>query len=158
MMEAGSFYELRRDSYMISTDPARLDLEVIYGFLSRSYWAAGRPRDKVELSLQHSLNFGLYEGDRQIGLARVITDYAIFAYLCDFFVVEDHQGRGLGTWLIKSVVAHPDLLGLRRFVLTTLDAHEFYRKAADFQSLVYPGRWLEIFRPSEQEGSQQPGQ
>lgn len=133
--------EFQRDDYVISTDPARLDLDVIHGELSRSYWAAGRPREVVARSLQHSLCFGLYHGEAQVGLARVVTDYATFAWLCDVFIKEDHRGRGLGVWLIETVVAHPDLQGLRRFLLATRDAHELYRKHG-FAPLSAPGRWM----------------
>lgn len=134
--------EARRGDYLISTDPARLDLEVIHGYLSRSYWAAGRPREVVERSLRHSLCFGLYHGARQVGLARVITDYASFAWLCDVFVLEEHRGRGLGVWLIGVVVGHPQLQGLRRFLLATRDAHELYRRHG-FTALAAPERWME---------------
>ena len=136
-----SAFELQRDGYLISTDPARLDLDVVHGELSRSYWAAGRPREVVARSLQHSLCFGLYHGEAQVGLARVVTDYATFAWLCDVFIQEPHRGRGLGVWLIETVVAHPELQGLRRFLLATRDAHELYRKHG-FAPLSAPERWM----------------
>jgi GNAT superfamily N-acetyltransferase len=144
---AAPAYELRRGSHMISTDPRRLDLDVIYAYLSQSYWAAGRSREQMARSLRHSLCFGLYNGAAQVGMARVISDYASFAYLCDVFVLQEHQGAGLGTWLIAAVMAHPDLQGLRRFMLATRDAHGLYRKFG-FAQIDPPERWMEIVRPA----------
>jgi GNAT superfamily N-acetyltransferase len=134
--------EVWHDGYLISTDPARLDVDVIHGYLARSYWAAGRPRAVLERSLQQSLCFGLYHEGAQVGMARVVTDYATFAWLCDVFVLEAHRGRGLGVWLIATVVGHPDLQGLRRFLLATRDAHDLYRKHG-FAPLAAPERWME---------------
>jgi GNAT superfamily N-acetyltransferase len=135
-------YELRRGDYTISADPARLDLDVIHGYLSRSYWAAGRPRELLARALQHSLCLGLYHESGQVGLARVVSDYATFAWLCDVFVLEEHQGRGLGKWLIGAAVAHPRLQGLRRMMLATRDAHGLYRQHG-FTPLDEPARWME---------------
>lgn len=140
-------YELRRDGYTISTDPARLSPEAIHAYLSRSYWAAGRSREQVERSLAGSLCFGLYQGEEQVGLARVISDGATFAYLCDVYVLEEHRGGGLGVWLIGAVVDHPDLRGLRRFMLATRDAHGLYAKYG-FTPLSGPEKWMEIYKPS----------
>jgi GNAT superfamily N-acetyltransferase len=135
-------FEARRGDYVVSTDQARLDLDVIYGYLSRSYWAAGRPREIVARSLHGSLCFGLYHGERQVGLARVISDRATFAWLCDVFVLEEHRGEGLGVWLIETVLSHPELQGLRRFLLATRDAHELYTRFG-FAPLAAPERWME---------------
>ena len=107
--------EHHRDGFTVSTDPARLDLDAIHAFLATSYWAEGIPREILERALRGSLCFGLYEGERQVGLARVITDAATFAYLCDVYVLPEMRGRGLGKWLIECVMEHPDLQGLRRF-------------------------------------------
>ncbi len=112
----------------MSTDPARLDLDVIHSFLTTSYWAAGIPRETVGRSLAHSLCFGLYDGDAQVGMARVVSDYATFAYLADVFVLESHRGQGLGRWIVGCVMAHPDLQGLRVWRLATRDAHGLYRR------------------------------
>ncbi len=142
MSERQPPYELRRGGYSISTDPARLDLDVIHGYLSRSYWAAGRSRELIARALQHSLCFGLHHEGGQVGLARVVSDYATFAWLCDVFVLEEHQGRGLGKWLIGAVVAHPRLQGLRRMMLATRDAHGLYRQHG-FTALDEPERWME---------------
>jgi GNAT superfamily N-acetyltransferase len=112
----------------ISTDSARLDVGAIHAFLSTSYWAAGRGREVVAKSLANSLCLGAYDGARQIGLARVVTDRVTFAYLCDVYVLESYRGRGIGKRLMEAVVAHPDLQGLRRFHLVTRDAHGLYEK------------------------------
>lgn len=138
-------YEVRQGAYAVSTDPARLDLDVIHGYLSRSYWAEGIPGQVVARSLEHSLNFGLYEWERQIGFARVIGDRATYAYLADVFVLESRRGRGLGLLLMEAVLTHPDLQGLRRFGLVTRDAHGLYEKFG-FRPLSQPERHMEIVR------------
>ena len=145
--------ERYRDGFTVSTDPARLDLDAIHAFLATSYWAEGIPREILERALRGSLCFGLYEGERQVGLARVITDAATFAYLCDVYVLPEMRGRGLGKWLIECVMEHPDLQGLRRFSLVTRDAHELYRPFG-FTEIQSPGRHMEIARPGlyKQEG------
>ena len=141
-------HEEKRDGFVITTDPARLDADAIYAYLSRVYWANTRSRDAVKRSLKNSLCFGLYEGDQQIGLARVISDYATFAYVCDVYVLEAYQGNGLGTWLMKVVMAHPDLQNLRRWLLATRDAHRLYRKSG-FIVLESPERWMEILTTAQ---------
>jgi ribosomal protein S18 acetylase RimI-like enzyme len=138
--------EHHRDGFTVSTDPDRLDAGAIHAFLSTSYWAEGIPRELLEKALRSSLCFGLYEGGRQIGLARVITDGATYAYLCDVYVLPETRGRGLGTWLMECVMAHPDLQGLRRFSLVTRDAHELYRRFG-FTALARPEGHMEIARP-----------
>ncbi len=138
--------ETHRDSFTISTDPARLDLDTICDFLTRAYWARGRPRERTERALKNSLVFGLYEGSRQIGLARVVSDYAIFAYLCDVFIHEDYRGRGLGKWLMETVMGHPDLQGLRRWTLAISDAHSLYRRFG-FKGLSNPADMMEMLKP-----------
>jgi len=123
--------EWLREPYSISTAPERLDLDVIHAFISSSYWAPGRSRERIERSIAHSLPFGLYHGPAeqraQVGFARVVTDYSTFAYLADVFVLEAHRGRGLGVWLVETVLGVPELEGLR-WMLGTRDAHELYRK------------------------------
>lgn len=138
--------EHHRDGFTVSTDPSRLDVDAVHSFLTTSYWAEGIPRETVERSLRGSLCFGLYEGDRQTGLARVITDGATFGYLCDVYVLPELRGQGLGTWLMECVMAHPDLQGLRRFSLVTRDAHELYRPFG-FQEIRSPEGRMEIVRP-----------
>jgi GNAT superfamily N-acetyltransferase len=132
----------RRDGYLISTDASMLDLEVIHGFLSRSYWAAGVPENVVRRSIENSLCFGVYRGEEQAGFARVVTDRATFAYLADVFVLEQHRGRGIGKWLVEVILSHPDLQGLRRWMLATRDAHDLYRRYA-FAELARPGIFME---------------
>ena len=139
-------FEVTRGALRVSTDPARLDLDAVHGWLSRSYWAAGIPRETVARSLEHSLAFGLYDGGRQIGLARVITDGATFAYVGDVYVDDARQRGGLGTWLMECVHGHPGLQGLRRWVLVTRDAHALYRRVG-YREVGNPGGWMEIRRP-----------
>jgi GNAT superfamily N-acetyltransferase len=119
----------RRGDYEISTDRSRLDLDAIHAYLSEeAYWSPGVPRDVVERSIERSLNFGLYRGDEQAGFARVVTDYATFAWLADVFVLPARRGAGLGVWLVETIVTHPELRGLRRWTLATADAHELYAR------------------------------
>jgi GNAT superfamily N-acetyltransferase len=121
--------EWERGEYSISTDPDRLDIDVIHRFLSEdSYWAAGIDRQTVERSIENSICFGLYDDSRQVGFARVVSDRAAFAYLADVFVLPDRRGRGLGKWLVETVLSHPDLQNLRRFFLGTADAHSLYER------------------------------
>lgn len=136
-----------REGFTVDTDPARVDLDVVHGFLATSYWAEGIPRDVVARSLEGSLNFGVYgEGGAQVGFARAVTDRATFAYLADVFVLETWRGRGLSKWLVECVVAHPDLQGLRRWVLLTRDAHELYRRYG-FTGVANPERWMHRWDP-----------
>ncbi len=119
----------QRGAFVISTDRERIQLEVVHRYLSESsYWAAGIPRETVARAIAHSVVFGVYEGEQQIGFARVITDRATFAYLADVFVLEGHRGQGLGVWLVEVILSHPDLQGLRRWMLVTRDAQELYRR------------------------------
>jgi GNAT superfamily N-acetyltransferase len=112
----------------VSTDPARLDLGAIHGYLTGSYWAAGISRSVVERSLRHSLGFGVYRGDELVGFARVVTDLATFAYLADVFVLDAYRGRGLSKWLMECILEHPDLRDVRRWHLVTRDAQGLYAK------------------------------
>jgi GNAT superfamily N-acetyltransferase len=135
--------EYSRDGMVVSTDKTRLDLNLIHEYLSNaSYWARGRPQSVVQKSIENSLCFGLYESSRQMGFARVVTDYATFAWMCDVFVLESYRGRGLGKWLVECVVGHPELKGLRLFILATRDAHELYRRYGGFESVEEPKRWM----------------
>jgi N-acetylglutamate synthase-like GNAT family acetyltransferase len=137
--------ETYRDNFTISTDPARLDIDVICDFLTRAYWANTRPREHTKRALQNSLVFGVYDDDEQIGLARVVSDYSIFAYLCDVFIHEDYRARGLGKWLIQTIMEHPDLKDIRRWVLVTNDAHELYKQFG-FTSIEDPEHWMQNFK------------
>jgi len=117
------------DEFEISTDKKRLDLAMIHRFLANeSYWAKGIPLDAVKRSIRHSFCFGVYRGARQVGFARVITDYATTAYVGDVFILEPYRGKGLGKRLVKTIVDHPRLAGLRLWFLGTKDAHDLYRK------------------------------
>lgn len=137
------FIEEQRGQYLLSTDPARIDIEAVYDYLhNQAYWCLGRPRGVVERSIDTSLCFGIYAGDEQAAFARIVTDYATFAWLCDVFVLEAHRGQGLGKWLVESVVSHPALQGLGILILATRDAHELYRRYGGFAELEQPGKWM----------------
>jgi GNAT superfamily N-acetyltransferase len=143
-------FETRRDNLTISTDSARLDIDAICDFLARSYWASGRPRERTERALKNSLVFGIYDGEKQIGVARIVSDYSIFAYLCDVFIDENYRAHGLGKWLIQTIHSHPDLQGLRRWTLVTRDAHGLYRQFG-WEGLHDPDSWMEILVPYQGE-------
>jgi GNAT superfamily N-acetyltransferase len=130
MSEPAEPVTTERDGYIVSTDPARLDLDAIHAFLStESHWALGIPRDVVARSIAHSVVAGVYAPDgAQVGFARVVTDRATFAYLCDVYVLEAHRGRGLSTWLTETLLTLPELQGLRRWLLATKTAHGLYEK------------------------------
>ena len=138
-------FSVRKGNDEISTTQARLDLDVIDGFLAASYWATDIPRATVERSLAGSLNFGLYRDGAQIGFARFVTDGATFAYLADVFVLPGHRGQGLATWLVGTALTHPALTGLRRVLLATRDAHTLYAKFG-FAPLARPERFMEILQ------------
>jgi GNAT superfamily N-acetyltransferase len=137
--------ELQRDSFTISSDPARLDLDAICSFLSRSYWANERTRETTQRAIEHSLCFGVYDGGQQIGFARAVTDYATFAWLADVFIAEEYRGRGLGKWLVEVVLSHPELQSVPRWFLATRDAQELYRRFG-FSALTAPERRMELNR------------
>jgi GNAT superfamily N-acetyltransferase len=137
--------ETHRDQFIISTDPERLNLNAICDFLSRAYWANTRPRERTERALRNSLVFGLYDGEKQIGLGRVVSDYAVFAYLCDVFIHEEYRAHGLGKWLIQTILEHPDLKDVRRWILVTNDAHGLYKQYG-FGSIGDPEHWMQLFR------------
>jgi GNAT superfamily N-acetyltransferase len=140
----------QRDEYTISTDKKRLDIGIIHSFLDASYWAAGRSVETIRRSIENSIPFGLYKGDQQVGFARVITDYATFAWIADVFVLDPHRGQGLSKWLMEVIISHPKLQGFRRWVLATKDAHDLYRKVG-FAELKLPERWMERHDPNTQE-------
>ena len=134
--------EWKRGDYTISCDVERLDLGVVHKFLRTSYWAKDVSEEAVRRSIEHSLCFGVYDHESQVGFARVITDRATFAYLADVFILEQHRGHGLGAWLIETIVSHPELSGLRRWILVTRDAHDLYRKYG-FRELRSPEWFME---------------
>lgn len=139
--------EFTKAHYLISTDNSKLDLNVIHDFLRQSYWALNRPLPVVQRSVENSLCFGVYERGKQIGFARVISDFATFAYLADVFILMTHRGKGLGKWLIECIVHHPRLQGLSRWMLATQDAHGLYAQYG-FKPLAVPERFMEIYNPN----------
>lgn len=140
------FETYERGEYLISTDPAKFDLDAIYAYLVRAYWCEGIPRKTVERAVANSLCFALLHEKAQIGFARVVTDSATFAYLCDVYILEDYRGKGLSKWLMECVMGHLSLQGLRRFSLATRDAHGLYQQFG-FRALNKPEVIMEILRP-----------
>ncbi|SDS94788.1 N-acetylglutamate synthase, GNAT family [Mucilaginibacter mallensis] len=141
-----------KKGFKISTDKSLLDFDMIYNYLSKeSYWSKGIPVEKVKESIESSMCFGIYKDDKQIGFARVITDKAIFAYLCDVFILEDFRRLGLSKWLMQTILSHPDLQGLRRWLLATADAHGLYNQFG-FTTINNPERWLGIYTPFKTDG------
>ncbi len=138
--------------YAISSDPALLNLEVIHGFISQSYWAKGIPPALIERMIGNSLCFGIYHQTAQVGFGRIITDRATFAYLADVFVLPDHRGQGLSKALVQTILAHPELQGLRRWMLVTADAQGLY-ESFGFKAVASPERHMEIHRPGLYEGA-----
>lgn len=140
----------KRDGFLVSADPDRIDAVAVHAYLSTSYWAANIPLETVQRSLRHSLCCGLFDTSAphtpQIGLARVVTDRATFAYLCDVYVLPEYRGQGLGKWLVGCCLAHPDLQGLRRLNLVTRDAHSLYAPLG-FQPIAHPDRYMEKLDP-----------
>ncbi len=138
--------EHRKEQFLISTDPAKLDVDGIHAFLSRTYWdSEGIPKEVLERSIRGSVCFGVYDGQQQVGFARVVSDRATFAYLCDDYILESHRGRGLGKWLMECILGHPDLQGLHRWVVVTRDIR-LYKKVG-FAALKEPETFLEIVNP-----------
>ena len=141
--DAADAIEARRGAYLVSTDPARLDLAAVHRYLARSYWSPGIPEDVVRRAAEHSLCCGLYhDAAGQVGYARAVTDRATFGYLADVYVLEAHRGHGLGAWLVGTLLSHPDLQGLRRLSLLTRDAHGLYERFG-FRNAPVPSRFME---------------
>ena len=138
--------EIHRNQFTISADPARLDMNAVYDFLSRTYWAKTRPRERTDEAFANSLVFGVYEDKQMIGMGRVVTDFSIFAYLCDVFIHENYRRFGLGKWLAQSILEHPDLKDVRRWLLATDDAHGLYRQFG-FEQLPEVEKWMQRLRP-----------
>ncbi len=140
--------EIKQGEFSISTDQAKLQPDVIHRYLTEeAYWTTGRTREMTEKSIQHSLCFGVYHHDRQVGFARVVTDYTIFAYLCDVFILTDYQGQGLGKWLTETILEVLDDEGVRWTMLATRDAHELYEEYGGFQKLYLPEKWMGRVNP-----------
>jgi GNAT superfamily N-acetyltransferase len=134
------------DEYYVSTDKSKLQLDVIHNFLKQSYWAKDIPMEKIKTAIEHALCFGVYHGNKQVGFARVVTDYAVIGYIGDVFILEEERGKGLSKMLMQEIIRHPQLQILRRIILATRDAHGLYSQFG-FTSLVYPERWMERARP-----------
>jgi GNAT superfamily N-acetyltransferase len=132
-----------KGEFEISTDRSRLEVDAIHDFLtSESYWAKNRSREQTERAIENSLCFGIYRGEKLVGFARVVSDFATFAYVGDVFVIREFRGRGLSKWLMETIIAHPELQGLRRWILATRDAHGLYEQFG-FGELAHPERWME---------------
>ena len=138
--------ECRKGNFLVSTDRSRLDVDAIHQFLTNSYWAKGIPRDTVLRSIENSLCFGAYQDGKQAGFARVISDFATYAYIADVFVLDAYRGQGLGKWMMECIATHPSLQSLRRWSLATRDAHGLYRQIG-FVPLRAPERWMERHNP-----------
>jgi GNAT superfamily N-acetyltransferase len=139
--------EYRSGDFTVSTDRERIDLDVVHGFLTGCYWAKGIPRDVVARSIENSLCFGVYAESNQIGFARVVSDFATYAYIGDVFVLESFRGRGLGKWLMECIIQHPLLRGLRRWSLVTRDGHGLYAQFG-FEPLKKPQNYMELHYPN----------
>jgi GNAT superfamily N-acetyltransferase len=137
---------ISKDNYSISTDKSKLDIKMIHDFLSHSYWAENIPVEIVQRSIEGSLCFGVFEGEKQVGFARMITDKATFAYLADVFIIETYRGRGLSKWLMEVIMTYSELQGLRRIMLATRDAHGLYTQFG-FSPLTHTDRWMQIHNP-----------
>jgi len=135
----------KKDDFIITTDKDKVDINKVCMFLSKTYWAKDRKRDAIEKSIKNSLCISVFHNDTQIGFARVITDYITFAYLCDVYMDENYRGNGIGKTMLEFIVGHPELQGLKRFLLVTKDAHEFYKKIG-FNKLDNPERVMEILK------------
>lgn len=140
--------EWQNGEFTISTDRNLLQTDVIHKFLSEeSYWAKERTLEQTTTAIENSLPFGVYRGERQIGFARVVTDYATFAYVGDVFILAEYRGQSLSKLLMETIVSHPDLQGFRRWILATKDAHALYEKFG-FAPLRFPERWMEKTAPN----------
>ena len=145
-------YEVVQGEFVVSTDRKRIDIDAVYHYLhDEAYWSQGIPREIVERSIENSLCFGIYRDGEQVGFARMITDYATFAYLADVFVLAPYRGQGLSKWMMECIMAHPGLQGIRRFHLLTRDAHGLYEKSG-FVPVAEPGRHMEKYVPVDQGG------
>jgi GNAT superfamily N-acetyltransferase len=140
------FMEVQKEQYCISTDKSKLDIPFIHNYLSGSYWSENIPAEIVAKAIEGSLCFGLYDGSKQVGFARMVTDSATFAYLADVFIDEAYRGKGLSKWLMEVILSHPRLQGLRRILLATRDAHGLYTQFG-FTALNMPERMMQIHNP-----------
>jgi len=142
-----NYFLRERETFVISTDPSLLDVDAVFGFLAQAQWWTGLTRESLDRALRNSLCFSLFEDGRQIGLARVITDCVTYAYLCDVYIIEKRRGRGLGSWLIRCVLEHPDVRNLKRMALITHDAQTFYL-GLDFRFTSHSDCYMERLQES----------
>jgi GNAT superfamily N-acetyltransferase len=145
-MKAAGNSSMQNTRYSISTDRSRFDIDLIHNFLTNCYWANGVPRDVLVRSIENAFCFGVFDGDQQVGFARVITDFATYAYIGDVFIIESHRGRGLSKQLMQTIMEHPRLQGFRRWSLVTSDAHGLYEKFG-FTPLAEPQGYMELRNP-----------
>ena len=139
---------IKKDGYLISTDKEKLDLDEIHEFLStKAYWCLNIPKEKVRTAIENSFCFGVYNLEKQIGFARIITDFATIAYLGDVYILEEHRGKGISKCLVETIMNHSELQGLRRWILLTGDAHELYRKFG-WKDIASPDKWMELHNPN----------
>ena len=136
-------FETTKNEFTISTDKNLLQIDVIHNFLKTSYWANNRSKEKTIKAIENSICFGVYENEKQIGFARVVSDCAVIAYVADVFILEEYRGKGLSKWLLKTILEHPELQNLRRWILATKDAHGLYAQFG-FQQFVFSERWMEL--------------
>lgn len=148
-------YATHEKGYWLSTDKHQLNLDFIHQFLRITHWATNIPREVVERAIANSLCFGLFQNETQVGFARVVTDYATFAYVADVFISEPHRGLGLSRWMIRQILVHPDLQGLRKITLHTSKAHDIYRDVG-FAPISTPNNWMEIHIPDIYSREQEP--
>lgn len=135
---------VNNSTFSISTDNSKLDINSIHEFLStKAYWSLNIPKDKVQMAIQNSLCFGVYQAEKQIGFARVISDFSTIAYLGDVYILEEYRGNGLSKWLMENIMNHPSLQGLRRWILLTGDAHSLYRQFG-WSEIADPTKWMEF--------------
>ena len=135
------------EGYRISTNRNEMNIGSIHSYLTSSYWAVGIPKKTMEIAINNSFCFGVLKQSDQVGFARLVTDYATFAYLADVYILEEHRGIGLSKWLLSEIINHPQLQGLRRIVLATRDAHSLYEKFG-FKELGSPEIFMELWSPN----------
>ena len=144
VIESMKSMTIYKHEFCISTDKTKFDVDSIYEFLSQeAYWCHSIPREKVETSIQNSLCFGVFENEKQVGFARVVSDFSTIAYLGDVYILKADRGRGLAKWLLETIMNYPDLQGLRRWILLTADAHELYRQFG-WSDIAEPHKWMEL--------------
>jgi GNAT superfamily N-acetyltransferase len=144
--------EWRKGDYALSTDKSKIDMNAVHDFLSQSYWAEDIPMETVKRSIENSLCFAISHQEMLVGFARVVTDFATYAYLADVFILPPHRRKGLSKWLVQIILEHPQLQGLRRFTLATRDAHRLYAQFG-FKPFARPDRWMERHDPDVYKGT-----